>query len=129
MRDTAAALYGFFSGFGIPAYVKDNVPDLITVNGALVENTPPYITYELREPEPLGKTALAACVWYEETGIGNIADKVDEIKTALKNGVRLDAGDGCIVLYPDTNFCQMMHDDEPKMKYAYLMFQMNHDKS
>ena len=42
MRDTAAALYTFFSSFGIPAYVEYNVPD----NAAL-----PYITYELRDPE------------------------------------------------------------------------------
>lgn len=129
MKDTAAALYRFFSGFGIPAYVENNVPDVITVNGELVENKPPYITYQLLEPEPIGKTVIAARVWYEETGLGNIADKVDAIKAALKNGVRLDAGDGCIVLYPDTTFCQIQNDEDPKLKYAYLMFQMNNDKS
>ena len=38
MTNTAKALYQFFSGFGLPAYVEYNVPD---------EAALPYITYRL----------------------------------------------------------------------------------
>ena len=51
MLDTAQALYRFFSSFGIPAFVENNVPDEMPVNGQLVQVQPPYITYQLREPE------------------------------------------------------------------------------
>ena len=111
MRDTAAALYGFFSGFGIPAYVEETVPD----NAAL-----PYLTYELKEPEPGGNTSLKARVWYEGTGFGPIVDKVGQIKQAIGQGVSLPVQTGAIWLWPDTNFCQFQPTDEPKLKVAYL---------
>ena len=111
MRDTAAALYGFFSRFNIPAYVEQTVPD----NAAL-----PYITYELREPEAGQNTSLKVRVWYEGTGFAAVVDKVDEIKRALGRGASLHVDNGAVWLWPDTNFCQFQPQDEPKLKVAYL---------
>ena len=52
MLDTAVALQTFFSGFGLPAFPENAVPDTLydADAGAEVPVEPPYITYELREP-------------------------------------------------------------------------------
>ena len=124
MRDTAAALYSFFSSFGLPAFVENNVPDVPNENGEMEQFSPPYITYELREPEPGKQTYLVARVWYLDTGFDAVTRKVDEIKAAIGPGIRIPAGDGIIVLWMDDNFCQFQPPDEPKIKIAYLMFIM-----
>ena len=112
MKDTAAALYRFFSGFVIPAYAENNVPD----NAAL-----PYITYEVREPEPGERSSLTARVWYMDTGFAAITEKVDEIKAALMGGASLPVEGGAVWLWMDTPFCQFQPPDEPKLKIAYLL--------
>lgn len=112
MKDTAGALYRFFSGFDLPAYVENNVPD----NAEL-----PYITYELREPEAGERSSLSARVWYMDTGFGAVADKVDQIKNALGRGVSIPTDTGAVWIWPDNPFCQFQPPDEPKIKIAYLL--------
>lgn len=129
MRDTAAALYSFFSSFGLPAFVENNVPDVPNENGEIEQFSPPYITYELREPEPGKQTSLVARVWYLDTGFDAVTRKVDEIKNALRNGVSIPTNDGAIWLWMDENFCQFQPPDEPKIKIAYLMLIMGSYKS
>ena len=124
MLDTAQALYSFFSSFDLPAFVENNVPDEMPINGVLAKVEPPYITYELREPEPGKQTSLVARIWYLDTGFDAIARKVDAIKDAIGPGIRIPAGDGIIALWMDDNFCQFQPPDEPKIKIAYLMFIM-----
>lgn len=128
MIDTAGALYRFFSSFGIPAFVENTVPDLPQRNGIRAPFAPPYITYELKEPEPLGKVSLAARVWYLDSGFAAVTAKVKEIKSRVvcagQNGLRLPAGDGYLCLWPDAPFCQFQPPDEPKIKIAYLLFVM-----
>lgn len=129
MRDTAQALYSFFSSFGLPAFVENNVPDVPDDNGILEPFAPPYITYELREPEPGKQCSLVARVWYLDTGFDAITRKVDEIKDALMNGYPMQTNNGAIWLWMDTNFCQFQPPDEPKIKIAYLMLVMGSYKS
>ena len=124
MLDTAQALYHFFSSFGLPAFVENNVPDEMPVNGAMVAVKPPYITYQLKEPESGKNCVLTARVWYIDTGLEAITRKVDEIKEATRNGASLETSTGAIWLWQDDNFCQMQPPDEPKLKIAYLMFVM-----
>ena len=112
MRSTANALYEFFSGFGIPAYLQDTIPD----NAQM-----PYITYELFEPECLTTAFFNASVWYKDTGLDAISRKVDEIRDAIGNGgVTLHTEEGVIRLYRDERFAQMMSDPNPETKRAYL---------
>lgn len=120
MIDTAQALYRFFSSFGLPAFVENNVPDVPSENGVLEPYAPPYITYELREPEVGQRTPLIARVWYLDTGLANICAKVEEIKNAIGTGVSLHVTNGAIWLWQDTHFCQFQPPDEPKIKIAYL---------
>ena len=71
MKQTAKALKQFFGGFGIPAYISDNLPDNVKM---------PYITYDLVEPEPLAYGYMNASVWYKSESALELIEKVDEIK-------------------------------------------------
>lgn len=111
MRSTANALYGFFSSFGIPAYLENAIPD----NAQM-----PYITYELREPEPLASTFFHASVWYRDTSIDAISRKVDAIRSAIDRGIGIETDSGAIYLFQGDQFAQMMSDPNPETKRAYL---------
>ena len=121
MLDTAIALQSFFSSFGLPAFPEHAVPDSLSVNNTETPVEPPYITYELREPEPGAKSSLTARVWYIDTDYTAICTKVDEIKAAIGRGVSIHVDGGAVWLWRDTNFCQFQPADEPKLKIAYLM--------
>jgi len=110
---TATALYDFFSGFDIPAYIQDNIPD----NAKM-----PYITYELIEPEPLATALFHASVWYRSTNIAEIGAKVDEIKAAIGNGVDLPTESGVVHIFREKNgaFGKIMNDPDRETKRAYL---------
>ena len=113
MTNTAQALYGFFSGFGLDAYVQSSIPD----NARM-----PYITYELVEPEPLSYAVLHASVWYRDTSYEDICAKCDEIKAAIGFGMSIPTGNGSIVLYRDKGspFSQAMSDPNPETKRMVL---------
>ncbi len=116
MINTARALYEFWSGFGIPAYTIGTVPD---------EAKPPYITYSLVETEPLSQATCYAQVWYRDTGNAALLGKVDEIKAALKSGARIECEGGYICIYPETPFAQVLVDENPEDRYAYLNLSIN----
>ena len=113
MTDTAKALYSFFSGFGIPAYARYNVPD---------DAVTPYITYDLIEPEPLALSMLHAWVWYRGSSYGAVLAKCDQIKAAIGTGVSIPTDSGFIVIFRDndTPFMQQQPDPNPDIKCAYL---------
>ena len=113
MTQTAIGLYNFFSGFGIPAYVRRNIP---------YEAEMPYITYELEDTEPLKKTLIHAWVWYRNTSFVEICAKCDEIKAAIGTGVSIPTDSGFLLLFMDADapFIQFMDDPNPDVKCAYL---------
>lgn len=113
MTNTANALYTFFSGFGIPAYVSDNIPDDVKM---------PYITYDLIEPEPLATALLNASVWYRDTSVTAISAKVDQIKAAIGTGISIPTDDGAVYIFRErsSRFAQIMNDPDRETKRAYL---------
>lgn len=111
MTNTAQALYQFFSGFGLQPYVEENVPK---------GTEPPYITYELKEPDWRAPTSLRARVWYRSSSYVDISAKVDQIKAAIDEGISIKTNGGKIVIEPDMNFVQYQPTDEVTLKVAYL---------
>ena len=89
MTNTAKALYNFFSGFGLPAYVEYNVPDSAVL---------PYITYQVVEPDWMDAATIYARVWYRDTSYIAINAKADQIKAAIGGGAMLPTDGGFIVL-------------------------------
>ena len=116
MINTAVALYDFWSSFGLPAYTTNTVPD---------EATLPYITYSLVESESLEPATHYAQVWYRDTSNAELLGKVDAIKAAIGTGIRLQCNGGYVVLRPSTPFVQLMADENPENRYAYINLQIN----
>ena len=121
MTNVAKALYGFFSGFGLPAFVENNVPDeMPDESGNMQPVKPPYITYQLIEPDSLSEASFYARVWYYDTSFEAISAKVDEIRRAIGRGKSIPIDGGCVWIWRDNNFCQFQPSDEPALKIAYL---------
>lgn len=122
MTDTAKALYQFFSGFGIPTFVEYNIPEKMP-DGTPV--TPPYITYQVIEPDWPDNGTLYARLWYRGTTYRDINAKTDEIKAAVGGGVTLPTDSGCVFLTKGTPFAQEQptEGDDTLMVY-YLLFQI-----
>lgn len=114
MINTAQALYGFWSSFGIPAYTAQTVPDDAVL---------PYITYNLPETEPLDPATHYAQVFYRTTEHAALLAMVDRIKAAIGTGRRLECDGGLVVLRPSTPYVQTQGTDENK--YAYINLQIN----
>lgn len=116
MTNTAQALQAFWGGFGIPAYTTHTVP-----KGAQL----PYITYSLVESEPLRSATHYAQVFCRATDNAWLLAKVDEIRTALGDGVMIPCTGGLVSLRPDSPFAQIMVDAVPENRCAYLNLQIN----
>ena len=114
MRDTAAALKAFFSGFGLPAYAVGSVPKGVEL---------PYITFPLAEPEWHTKATFYAQIWVRDTENAALFAKADEILRAIGTGRRLFTDAGVIVLWPESPAMQLMVDGE--IRSAYLNFSIN----
>lgn len=114
MTNTAKALYQFFSGFGIPAYVEYAPSDDAVL---------PYITYQLIEPAWNEVGTIYARVWYRSTSYTAINAKVDEIRAAVGDGISLPTRNGAVYLTPGNPFSQNMPmDGDDTLKVVYLLF-------
>lgn len=113
MRSTARVLYGFFSSFGIPAYVTNGVPK---------EAEMPYITYDVVEPEPLSTSYFTASVWYRDSSYESAIAKADEIRDEIGRGISIQAGNGAIRIYQEDGgrFAQIVNDPNPETKRVLL---------
>lgn len=116
MIDTAQALNEFWSGFGLPAYMVNTVPD---------DAVMPYITYSIAETEPLEASTHYAQVFYRSASNRELFAKVDEIKNAIGNGVRIDCVGGYVVIRPASPFIQITVDADPANRFAYISMQLN----
>lgn len=91
------ALYAFFSGFGLPAYVVGGVPD-----GASL----PYLTYEPAIGQWGSETAIGVSLWYgtEEEQTPNA--KAAEIGRAIgSGGTWLHCSEGAVWLKQADTWC------------------------
>ena len=116
MIATAKALQAFFSGFGIPAYNENTIPDDAEL---------PYITYPLREPEWNQKTTFYAIVYYRsaDSNLPSLT-KADEIVREIGGGIELTIDGGYIVLWPETPRVQAMPPNGD-VRPAYINLSIN----
>lgn len=108
----AEALYDFFSGFGIPAYAIGTVPKDVRA---------PYLVYDLVVPDLLQSMPFYAEVYYRSPRLDALNAKVDEIETAIGEGVSLPTGAGCVRVYRGARFRQnRVFPGDPLYRVAYL---------
>ena len=113
-----AALYNFWSMFGLPAYEENSVPS--GEDGAEF----PYITYQVVTDSFGNDVAMAGSVWYRSTSWKEANAKAQEISNVLgSGGVTLDCDGGIIWLRRGVPFAQSMGDDSDgliKRKYINI---------
>ena len=117
MRQAAAALKDFFSGFDLPAYAVNSVPDDVEL---------PYITYSIAQPEWDQKASLYAQVWDRTRSNETILRVADEITAAIGVEKIIDLDAGYLVIWPETPLIQLMADGDIRSAYINLSVNAYH---
>lgn len=117
-----AALYNFWSMFGLPTYEENAVPT--GEDGEYVAEFP-YITYQVVTDSFGNDVALTGSVWYRSTSWKEANAKAQEISDMLsRGGVTLACDGGIIWIRRGIPFAQSMGDDSDdliKRKYINLV--------
>lgn len=114
MSTKAAAIQGFLSGFGIPAYAAASVPD---------DASEPYLTYNLVDGAwGDAEQAMQVDIWYYGDGEAALNAKVQEISNAIGlSGTLLQCDAGCIWVKRGSPFAQAVTEStDDKMKRRYV---------
>ena len=108
-----AALYNFWSMFGLPAYEENAVPS---------DAEFPYITYQVVTDSFGNDVALTGSVWYRSTSWKEANAKAQEISNILsRGGVTIACDGGIIWLKRGVPFAQSMGDESDELiKRKYL---------
>ena len=109
----AAAIYKFWSGFGLTAYEENTVP---------TDAAFPYITYQLVTDSFDREIPLTASIWYRSESWTTINAKTEEISQKISRGGKIIACDGgAIWLKRGQPFAQNMGDESDDLiKRKYL---------
>lgn len=109
----AAAIYQFWSGFGLTAYEENTVP---------TDAAFPYITYQLVTDSFDREIPLTASIWYRSESWAGINAKTGEIsKTISRGGKIIPCDGGAIWLKRGQPFAQSMVDESDDLiKRKYL---------
>ena len=109
----AAAIYQFWSGFGLTAYEENTVP---------TDAVFPYITYQLVTDSFNREVAATASLWYRSESWTAINAKTEEISQKISRGGKIIACDGgAIWLKRGQLFAQNMGDESDDLiKRKYL---------
>ena len=114
-----AALYNFWSMFGLPAYEENAVPS--GEDGAKF----PYITYQVVTDSFGNDVLLTGSVWYRSTSWKEANAKAQEISDKIsRGGVTISCDGGVIWIRRGVPFAQTMGDDSDdlvKRKYINLV--------
>ena len=109
----AAAIYQFWSSFGLTAYEENTVP---------TDAAFPYITYQLVTDSFDREIPLTASIWYRSESWAGINAKTDEISQKISRGGKIIPCDGgAIWLKRGQPFAQNMGDESDDLiKRKYL---------
>ena len=114
----AAAIYQFWSGFGLTAYEENTVP---------TDAAFPYVTYQLVTDSFDRKVATTASLWYRGESWTAINAKTEEISAHIGLGGKIIKCDGGrIWIKRGQPFAQNMGDESDdliKRKYLNLTFE------
>lgn len=117
MINTAKTLKTFFSGFDLPAYTVNNVPE---------ETQLPYITYPLTEPEWEEQATFYCQVWYPKRKLNDLLVKADQIVAAIAHGAVFQQNGGYLAIYPSTPLIQTLTDEDSERAYINLIIRAYH---
>ena len=99
----AAAIYHFWSGFGLTTYEENTVPE----NAVF-----PYVTYQLVTDGFDAEVMATASLWYRSESWTAINAKTEEISSQIGRGGKIIKCDGgCIWIKRGQPFAQNMGDE------------------
>lgn len=104
-KTKAAALYDFWSSFGVPAFEENCVPT--------GDEAPffPYITYNVSTDSFGAEVSLVSFLWYRGTSWRDANAKAEEISEEIgRDGIFLKCKGGAIWLKRGVPFAQSMGD-------------------
>ena len=109
----AAAIYQFWSGFGLTAYEENTVP---------TDADFPYLTYQLVTDSFGREIMLTASIWYRSESWTAINAKTEEISQKISRGGKIISCDGgAIWLKRGQPFAQSMGDESDDLiKRIYI---------
>ena len=109
----AAAIYQFWSSFGLTAYEENTVPH---------DAVFPYITYQLVTDSFEREIPLTASIWYRSESWTGINAKTEEISQKISRGGKIISCDGGVIwLKRGQPFAQNMGDESDDLiKRKYL---------
>lgn len=111
----AAAIYQFWSSFGLTAYEENTVP---------TDASFPYVTYQLITDSFDREIPLTASLWYRGESWTDINAKTEEISQTISRGGKIIACDGgAIWMKRGQPFAQNMGDESDdiiKRKYINI---------
>ena len=109
----AAAIYQFWSSFGLTAYEENTVP---------TDADFPYITYQLVTDSFDREIPLTASIWYRSESWAGINAKTEEISQTISRGGKIIPCDGGVIwLKRGQPFAQSMGDESDDLiKRKYL---------
>ena len=114
----AAAIYQFWSSFGLTAYEENTVP---------TDAAFPYITYQLVTDSFDREVSATASLWYRGESWTDINAKTEEISQKISRGGKIISCDGgAIWLKRGQPFAQNMGDESDdliKRKYLNLILE------
>lgn len=113
--DKWQAIQTFWSGFGVPAYDENTVPD----GDSLPEF--PYITYSVQTGAMDEPVALSASLWDRTNSWEEISKKASEIAESIGYGYALmEVDGGYVVIRRGTPFAQRMADEDDTIRRIYM---------
>ena len=118
MKNYAQTLHDFWSGFGLPAYDENTVP----------ENLPfPYITYTISAAGFNETVMLSASLWYRSTSWKEITEKSEQIRETLEDGGRYIVTDkGALWIKAGVPFAQRMSDTNDSLRRIYITIEVDY---
>ena len=112
----AAAIYRFWSSFGLTAYEENTVP---------TDAAFPYVTYQLVTDSFDREVSATASLWYRSESWTAINAKTEEISQTISRGGKIISCDGgAIWMKRGQPFAQSMgdeSDDQIKRKYINIV--------
>ena len=113
----AAAIYQFWSGFGLTAYEENTVPE---------DAAFPYVTYQLVTDGFDREVSATASLWYRSESWKDINAKTDEIAKHIDDAGTIQIDNGRLWIKRGTPFAQSMGDESDNMikrKYLNLVYE------
>ena len=117
MPATAKALKTFFSGFGIPAYTTDSVPE---------EAPTRHITYPYTDPEWDKQTTFYCEVWDRATSNEFILERADAILKEIGTGIIVSCDGGFLRIHLENPTVQLRVDGDYRSAYINMTINAFH---